>query len=54
MNRSYVVLFISDEYPHLNLVRMKKWHKLLAFALFVSLFILESCSRGYGCPGADL
>jgi hypothetical protein len=33
---------------------MKKWHKILALALVAALFILESCNRGYGCPGADM
>jgi hypothetical protein len=33
---------------------MKNWQNFLAFAFLAALFILESCNRGYGCPGADL
>ncbi|MDX2134830.1 MAG: hypothetical protein SFV52_08595 [Saprospiraceae bacterium] len=33
---------------------MKNWQKLLAFAFMIALFVLESCHRGYGCPGTDL
>jgi hypothetical protein len=32
---------------------MKNLKKLLAFALFAALMILEACHRGTGCPGAD-
>lgn len=33
---------------------MKNWQKILAFAFMAAILILESCHRGYGCPGADL
>jgi len=33
---------------------MKNWQKFLALAFVAALFLLESCHRGYGCPGADL
>ncbi len=40
---------------HLNFIHtMKNWQKILAVVLVAALFILESCNRGYGCPGADL
>lgn len=35
-------------------LNMKNWQKFIAFALMAALFVLESCNRGYGCPGADL
>jgi len=35
------------------LIIMKNWKKMLAFAFMATLFLLEACHRGSGCPGSD-
>jgi hypothetical protein len=44
--------FIFNHY--LLFHNMKNWQKIVGLALVAAVFILESCHRGYGCPGADL
>jgi hypothetical protein len=33
---------------------MKSWKRFIPLALVILLFLVESCHRGYGCPGTDL
>jgi len=53
-NKKQVEAFYSAKLISKLSLNMKNWQKFIAFAFLAALFVLESCNRGYGCPGADL
>jgi len=53
-NKKQVEAFYNVKLISKLSLNMKNWQKFIAFAFLAALFVLESCNRGYGCPGADL